>query len=82
MTVIAIKGTSDCDLINCEKIWTLKCIDNTSSFLKRTHKVLLVMPHGNRTVIINKSENCIGVKFSLNRLATDVACTGHARGVQ
>ena len=82
MTRIVIIGPSDCAVINCVHLWTLKYIDNTSSFLKGPQKVLLVKRYGNRTAIINENGNSIGDKVSLARLVNGVGCTSNASDVR
>ena len=78
ITITIINGPINGDLINFVHFWTLKSVDNTSSFLKGTHKILLGMRHGNIKYIINTNGNSIGDKLILVRLATGMGCTIHS----
>ena len=82
MTVIVINGPSDGALINYVHLWTLKYVDNSSSFFKVPHKALIGIQHDKRISIINASGNSISVKFSLVTMATGVGCTIHASDAQ
>ena len=81
MTIIVINGPSNGAFINSVHLWDFKYVDNALSFFKGAHKVLLVMRHGNRTVIINTNGKSIGVKLILARMATGVVCNSHASGM-
>ena len=82
MTGIAVHSTLHVDLITCVHLWALKHVDNTSSFFKGTHKVLLEIRHGNRTEIISANRNSTGAKLSFERLATSMGFTSHTRDVR
>ena len=78
MAGIIISGPGNGSLMNYVHIGTLKYVDNDLYLLKGTHKVLLELQHGNRTLIVNTNRKSIGMKLSVEILASIVGFTSHA----
>ena len=81
MTGIFINGPSDIFLIICVHFWTLKSIDNASSFLRVPTKFCLECDMVTEQRFINENGNSSGVKVSLVSLVTGLGCANHAGDV-